>query len=136
MEEEKRKEPRVEIQCTHILEDKVDEYFNYVVINLDDWNYYVWSCRKFEPILMESDGAIVKDAEAKISDLLSTIRGRDKNVARKKQIIEKKQLHTEKVLEQTINDCLKDLMKIINIKLMRDQMSSKLWIDRQESDEE
>ena len=85
---------------------------------------------------MESDGAIVKDAEAQISDLLSTIRGRDKNVARKKQIIKKKQLHTKKVLEQTINDCLKDLMKIININLMRDQMSSKLWIDRQESDEE
>ena len=64
MEEETRKEPSVEIQCTHILEDKVDKYFNYVVVNLDNWNYYVWSCREFEPILMESDGAIVKDAEA------------------------------------------------------------------------
>ena len=104
------------------------------MINFDAWNYYVWDCQEFAPILTEEEGSIIKDAEIYINDLLIAFRNNVKMPARSAKIKEKIKICTEAEIEKDAQSFHKVLMRIVDINLMRDQMSKSLMKRRNITD--
>ena len=136
MEEDKRKEPKVRIHITKACKETDDECFDYASVSFDDWSFYVWGCKDFTSTLTSEEGSLIKDAVAQISDLIIRIGNREKLPEKGRTMKVNKKSCTEERLEEIANDSLKSLMEVVDINLIRDQMSSQLWIDLQKPEEE
>ena len=115
MDKIKIKEPKVKMHSTNTHQETDWKCFEYAVVSLYEWNYYIWGCQDFSAIFTNWKGSPFKDAATYICDLLITIKKKLKIPATKQ--VKQKEIRTKVELEKVAKNCLRNLMEIVAINL-------------------
>ena len=109
-----------------------EEHLEYVTADVQNWDIHIWSWQQFTALLTNNEGSLIKKLLDKLNDSSEEDQSPISLSTNWKPMSERMRDHTEKNLEEIVKTNINELLKIIDLNILKDQMSDRLNISEQE----
>ena len=133
MEEEESKQPMIEILTSMLCEGSDEEYIDYLGIQFQNSEIYIWSCKEFRSLLTDDKGSLIEEAASIINNLPAPNQNDGKLSTKRKPMGERIKNDAEDELEETARNGIKMLMEIVDINLLNDKLNNSLQMEEDKS---
>ena len=131
MNNKEKYDTTVKIMTVPSREETKEENIDYIAVNFQNWDIYIWSCREFTPFLTSDEGSVVKGVTARFENHQDEKKDKANLSTEWKPMNERVKDFTEIKLKEMANHNLEELVEIIDLNRLEKQMKNGLRIEEE-----
>ena len=105
-----------------------EEHLEYVTAYVQNWDIHIWSWQQFTALLTNNEGSLIERLLDKLHDSSEEDQSPISLSTNWKPMSEIMRDHTEKDLEEIVKTNINELLKIIDLNILKDRISDQLNI--------